>query len=486
MNIMKYLITIISLLLGHSFMNAQILGLCNADTLYVEDNTVVMVKGDFLNNHTVFENHGEVNVEGNVENSVALETEGTGVLRLVGLHAQLINLTGEFKTFNLDIDNENGAVFLGDKNLSVFGDLDFINGRFWTRENNLINFKPNAVYFGARDESHIDGPAIKEGDTRFRFPIGKEEVLRPLAISEINGINSYQAEYFPETYSTQSTDGSLAKVSDFEYWSFNRIFGTEDPQLTLVWDENSFLNQPFTDLQIAYIENNEGWTRVESSTELPEQLESDLTSVSNILGYGFYTFGTTNSTTLLQDGLTDFSLSKQGCYVRVDWASIERRQQVSNYHLERRLSPNEEYETIFNTSANNSLLLDRYTYTDEDVNNNTVYHYRLVVNYIDGSSVVSEDKFIQSSCSPISLLLYPNPVYEDGIITLAIESDVEKILDVKVVDVLGRVLQSHSLEIKIGSNSFEIANTIHYGAAEYFLWTPEEKFIPTIKFQIIR
>ena len=486
MNSMKYLIIILSLLIGHSWMNAQILGLCNADTLYVKDNTVVMVKGDFLNNHTDFENHGEFNVEGNLENSIELDNEGTGVIRLIGIHAQLINLTGEFKTFNLDIDNENGAVFLGDKNMSVFGDLDFVNGRFWTRENNLINFKPNAVYFGARDESHIDGPAIKEGDTRFRFPIGKEGVLRPLAISELNGLNSYQAEYFPETYPIQSTDGSLSKVSDFEFWSFDRIFGNDNPQLTLVWDENSFLDQPFTDLQIAYIENNEGWTQVASSFDLPEQLETDLTSVSDIPGYGFYTFATTNSTTLLQDGLTDFSLSKQGCNVRVDWTAIERRQRVNSYQIERRLSPSQEYEVVFSTLANNIQLIDGYTYVDNDVNDNTIYHYRLVVNYFDGTSIASEDKFIQSSCSPISLLLYPNPVFQDGIITLAINSDIEKTLNVKVVDVLGRVLQSHALEIKKGSNSFEIANTIHYGAAEYFLWTPEDEQIPTIKFQIIR
>lgn len=475
-----------SFLFGYSFTNAQVIGLCNLDTLYVDDSALIMVKGDFLNNHTDFENHGEFNVEGNLENSLELATQGTGVMRLVGTQAQLINLTGEFKTFNLDIDNQNGAVFLGDKNLSVFGDLDFVNGRFWTRDNNLINFKSNAVYFGARDESYIDGPAIKEGDTRFRFPVGKEGKLRPLAISKTSSFNSYQAEYFKSTFPTLSTDESLDKVSDVEYWSFEKIFGQVSPRLTLVWDDDSFLNDPNNDLQIGYNSNGTEWTQVESSAELPEQLESDLTSIDAAPGDGYYTFASTTDNMLLQDGLVDFSLVKEGCSVRIHWNTLERMKRISSFHLQRRLSPSQEYETVYSASANNVQLIDEYTYLDKDVNDNTIYHYRMVIIYNDGTNIISEDKFIRASCSPISLLLYPNPVFRDEIITLAINSDIEKTLNIKVVDVLGRVLQSHALDIKKGSNSFEIANTIHYGAAEYFIWTPEEEQIPTIKFQIIR
>lgn len=486
MNNMRYLLIIFLFLFLQSGSFAQNLGLCNFDTLYVEDNTTVIVKGDFVNENGNFENHGEFNLEGNLENNVEIQNEGTGVFRFIGAQAQIINLLGEFKTFNLDIDNSEGAVFWGNKHLSVHGDLEFIDGRFWTRDLNLIKFKPNAVYFGARDASHIDGPAIKEGDTRFRFPIGKDGVLRPLAISSTNGLNAYQAEYFAEAYPTQTTDGSLETVSDFEYWSFDRIFGEDNPQMTLVWDENSFLNQPFLDLQIGYTLNLDDWARVESSTELPEQLETDLTSVNEIPGYGFFTFATTNSNTLLQDGLVDFSVTKEGCDVRIDWNTIERMGRVSTYHIERRISPSQEYETIYSAGANNVRLVDEYSILDNSVEDNTIYHYRLVVIYNDGTSHTSEDKFIRADCLPISLGLYPNPVFRNDIVTLSINSDVEKSLDIKIVDALGRVLQEHTLDIKIGNNSFELPSLVHYGAAEYFLWTPEEERIPTIKFQIIR
>lgn len=482
---MKYLILFAVFLFTNSILLSQVQGLCNGDTLYVENNTTVFVKGDFINEHSEFENHGEFSVEGNLENHAEIQTEGTGVFRLVGIQAQFVNLTGEFKTFNLDIDNALGAVFLGDENLSVFGDLDFINGIFWTRDNNLINFKQNAVYFGARDDSHISGPAIKEGDTQFRFPIGKNGVLRPMAISETNGFNIYQAEYFADLYPTLATDASLVEVSDAEYWNFDRIFGEDNPQITLVWGENSFVNQPFEDLQIGYIEDVEGWTLVESSTELPEQLETDITSLEGVTGYGFFTFATTNPTIVIQDGLVGFDLVKAGCNVRVNWNTIERLGRVSFYDIERR-GPGEDFETIFSIAANNNQLTDQYTFLDTDLDNETVYHYRIVANLNDGTSSISEDKFIKSNCAPISLELYPNPVFASGILTLGINSEIEKDLEIKVVDVLGRVLQTHVLEIKRGRNSFEIGNLVHYGAAEYFIWTPDEVDIPTIEFQVIR
>lgn len=483
---MRYLIIIIALLLGRPMMYAQTIGLCNFDTLYVEDNTTVIVKGDFINGHAEFENHGEFNLEGNLDNQVSISNEGSGVFRLIGVYAQIVNLLGEFKTYNLDIDNEEGGVFLGDKNLSVFGDLDFINGHFWTRDNNLIEFKPNAVYFGARDESHITGPAIKEGNTKFRFPIGKDRILRPLAIAETNSINSYQAEYFSDTYPTLSTDGSLESVSDAEYWSFDRIFGNNDPQITLVWNQNSFLDQPFLDLQIGYIQNTEGWTRVESSTELPEQFETDLTSVNDIPGYGFYTFATTQANTFIQDGLVGFELVKEGCNVRINWNTIERMGRVAAYSIERRRSPGREYESIFSTVSNNTQLMDEYTILDSDVEDNEIYHYRVVVIYDDGTLIASEARLIKVDCSPISLVVYPNPVFQNEIVTIAVNSDIATDLDINVVDVLGRVLESHTLEVMVGANIFELPNTLHYGAAEYFIWTPKEEHIPTIKFQVIR
>ena len=100
-----------------------------------------------MNQHEAFINHGEFNLEGGLENNVNLREEGSGIFRLIGFQTHLINLNGEFKTFNFEIDNSAGAVFLGNENVSVFGDLEFTDGILFTRDNNLVRFKPDAVYF---------------------------------------------------------------------------------------------------------------------------------------------------------------------------------------------------------------------------------------------------------------------------------------------------------------------------------------------------
>ncbi len=481
---MRYLMTIVCSLIFGNLIGQ--LDLYNNSVLYVEQNSLLYVKGSFINGHAEFENNGEFMLEGNLENEVAIEEEGSGLLRLVGSQNQLVNLTGEFKTFNLEIDNINGATFEGDQDLSVFGDLDFVNGRFWTRNNNLINFKENALYFGASDGSYIDGPAIKEGYTSFRYPIGKEGKLRPLEVLETGSNNGYQAEYFANTHQIMMTDESLESVSDLEYWSFDSVFGTTDPQISLVSYDDSFVNEPADDVQIGYTEGFDTWTRVNSSFEIPEQLSGDLTSIQEIPAYGFFTFASTNGNTFLRDGLIDFTLVKEGCNVRINWDAIERIGRVSSYHIEKRVSPSREYESVASFTANNTRLIDEYTVLDQDVEDGVIYHYRLVVIYKDGTFSTSDEQLIKANCAKISLELYPNPVFTGGFLTLVVNSEIEKDLEISIVDVLGRVLHSQIFEVQIGRNSFELANTIHYGAAEYFIWTPEEENIPTIKFQVIR
>jgi len=136
--------------------------------------------------------------------------------------------------------------------------------------------------------------------------------------------------------------------------------------------------------------------------------------------------------------------------------------------------------------ARNRDPLEDYIFIDRDLKDYQLYHYRIKVIYFDGSEGLTRDKFIVASCYPIGLTLYPNPVYTDDILTLEVFSEIEKDLEIKVVDVLGRVLQTRVLEIKPGNQKYIIGNTEHYGMAEYFIWTPEIEEIPTLKFQIIR
>lgn len=461
------------------------IGIFNNDTLYIHQDAEVFVMGDLVNQHEVFNNNGNFKLVGNLRNIIDLSVNGTGTFSLIGDKTHDINLLGEFKTHNLEISNSNGAVFYGDKNLIVKGDLDFIDGIFYTQNNNLIQFDKDAIYFDANDFSHIDGPAVKIGNTQFTYPIGKEGRLRPLRISETNLVNSFQAEYFANTAARLTTDNTLDNVSDWEYWSFNKIYGAEQPKITLVWDESSFVEFDSTHLAMGYLESSQSWTRLEASTELPEQLDKELTSISSVPGDGLYSFSSTSSNLIIQDGITDFTLSKAGCDVLITWNTIERSRRITSYSLKRKLSGNEFEEITFQEADNNNLT-DEYGYRDVDVQDKQIYHYQLEVRYANGTNTLSEVKLIRANCSPISVTLYPNPVFLNDQLVLQFDSEINKTIDIKVVDVLGRILQEKTLLITKGSSRHTIDDTRHYGAAEYFIWTPKEEEIPTLKFQIIR
>jgi len=461
------------------------IGIYNNDTLYIHQDAEVFVMGDLVNQHEVFNNNGNFKLVGNLRNIKDLSINGNGTFSLIGDKTHDINLLGEFKTHNLEISNSNGAVFYGDKNLIVKGDLDFIDGIFYTQTNNLIQFDKDALYFDADDFSHIDGPAIKVGSTQFTFPIGKEGRLRPMRISDTNLENIYQAEYFASTAPTLVTDATLNNVSDWEFWSFNQISGNSLPKISLVYDELSFIDFDEESLTIGYRSLLDVWSMVEASTMLPEQLETDISTINSAPGDGLYTFASTRSSFHIQDGVVDFKLNKAGCDVIISWSTIERSRRVSSYSLMRSSFGNS-FEEIYSVEADNDGLTDQYAFRDTNVKDREVYQYQVVTKYSDGTSKLTDVKFIKSACTPITFVLYPNPVILDDQLTLQVDSEINKNIEITIVDVLGRVLQERTLEITKGNSQYIIGDTQHYGAAEYFIWTPLEEDIPTIKFQIIR
>lgn len=458
-------------------------GLYNADDFFISNDEILFVAGDFTNEHEDFENNGDFTLLGNLENSSLILNEGNGLLRLEGNGQQLVRLTDRFKTNDLEINNINNVVFEDFAHLSVFGDLDFTLGKFFTKAESQIIFKPGALYFYASDESYINGPTTKEGNTQFTFPIGKKGKLRPLRIDGLNTSNGFEAEYFAEVFGDLETNFSINHVSDWEYWSFEKTFGVDAPNLTLVWDEDSFVNLDEQELQIGYYNDNT-WVGLESSTELPEQLETDLTSINGIENYGNFTFASTDPLNKLDDGLLNFELIKEACFVKIFWEAIERSTRISAYHLYKK-DNNDIFRIIKTISAENTGRYANYSYIDNTVEENEIAHYKIITIYEDGSTISTEQKFIRSSCNELSFLLYPTVLQPNDVLSLQIDSSTGKEFPISIVDELGRILYTEDLSVKAGRNVFTF-DLVRFGQAEYFIWSPEEPDVPTLKFQVIR
>lgn len=96
---------------------------------------------------------------------------------------------------------------------------------------------------GATDNSHVDGPVQKIGNSAFIFPIGKNNRWRPVQLQNIAGVatDAFIAEYFPvSAYSLSSVlEPTLDHISDCEYWSITRSAGTANARVVLSY-HNTF------------------------------------------------------------------------------------------------------------------------------------------------------------------------------------------------------------------------------------------------------
>jgi len=459
-------------------------GLCNNDTLYISDNAIVCVEGDFENQHVAFENDGEFSLLGDFESKSKILAPGKGSFRLVGKKAQDLNLMADLEISNIEIINTDGVYLNGNSNLIVLQDLDFVDGVFYTKQNSLIVFKENSLYFDLKNSSYIDGPTVKVGKTEFTFPIGSNGRLSPVRIGNTPESNSYQIEYFNKTFSSLEVDETLVMVSDWEFWNVNQLTGIDKPKLTFSSNESSFIRPKPDDLQLAHFGSDNKWRRVESSNQLPEQLEGEISTTNEIPDFGFFTFGSTNPDFIIQDGVLDISVNKAGCNVLVEWTGIERAGRVSSYSIQRKLG-RDAYREIANVAANNNTATDTYAYQDTGLEDQYVYLYRVRANYSDGSASHSDWKAMKASCSPITLSIYPNPIVQNDQLFVSVNSDIDTTLELLVVDVLGQILDKKKISVTKGVSRHVVTDTQHYGSTEAFLWVPELDYIPTQKFQVI-
>ena len=128
---------------------------------------------------------------------------------------------------------------------------EFINGRVITPRDQIMishdydNYTP---YLGANDDRHVDGYSAVTGDLDFRFPVGDDFRLRPMAVERQAATNTARGAYFfedpnnpnffPKGFDTATFEPTLYGVSIFEFWDLN---GAIETRVTLTWDDNSNL-----------------------------------------------------------------------------------------------------------------------------------------------------------------------------------------------------------------------------------------------------
>lgn len=210
-----------------------------------------------------------------------------------------------FYDFEVAVDNH---LYI-DNTVGVSNNANFITGDIITDRTTSevnINFINDSFYNGEGDYTKIDGYAAISNKSEFTFPIGQNNILRPLTIQS-TGSNDYakSAYYFenPELSSISSTsfnttkvEKGLAIVSTYEYW---HLESSVPSQVTLTWNEQSdayLLGGFLTDIRVVgWNKLNKEWVNLGNTKITGDLNNGTITSAEFIPNdYEIITLGGTN------------------------------------------------------------------------------------------------------------------------------------------------------------------------------------------------
>lgn len=175
-------------------------------------------------------------------------------LGLVGFYHEEDNLvisgdiSPKFYDFEMAVEKN---LFI-DVSISIDNSLNFIYGNIISardKKNVYLKLTENAIYDGEMHLSKIDGHVAVEDQKEFSFPVGYDDILKPLTIKFIDDTFFAKCEYYhesadlPSSYSTghdfNKKDVTLGSIHSQEFW---KLGTTGRVQVSLNWGEECNLS----------------------------------------------------------------------------------------------------------------------------------------------------------------------------------------------------------------------------------------------------
>ncbi len=166
--------------------------------------------------------------------------------------------TDSFSYQNIEINNSRitSPQLRVEGPVSVPGVFNLVDGVIQTSASNLLSLENSGSILGGSKNSYIEGPLEIIGDSAVTFPVGKNGMYKPIAISAPALItDAFIAEYFnaePDAlYDISLHESSIDHVSNCEYWEIERSSGSSAVNLTAFWDGSGCCITNLTALKIA-------------------------------------------------------------------------------------------------------------------------------------------------------------------------------------------------------------------------------------------
>lgn len=191
---------------------------------------------------------------------------------------------------------------------------------------------------------------------------------------------------------------------------------------------------------------------------------SNQSSFSTFKNGGAELNGTTLPVELI--GLTAYGVDNS--HIHVDWVTAT---EINNEGFEIQRSTNGiDFETIgWESGHGTTSTTQNYRYIDEEVSKGVLYYYRLKQIDFDGqfefTLIVSASLQKEGG---FTVNVFPNPSKVREELVLSIESAFTSSAELKVYDVLGKLVINEELELSEGTNNYRLDNSA-FAAGQYFV-----------------
>ncbi|MCS7004670.1 MAG: hypothetical protein NZM38_05025 [Cytophagales bacterium] len=458
--------------------NRLTVGVTNSDTLTLGSGAVLNINGDTLTINGQLANTPGVLKGSNTSHLII----GGSSSPLAGTLKFSTATTSDrtLRTLTLNRTGVSGnAVTLGSP-LIIQGTnatLTLIAGRLGTSATNSLTLEAGASVAGAvttganyagssggSDASYISGPVTKvfgAGENltgtnqSFRFPVGKNGVLREIGIADFNNFSagaSFTAEYFVGTPPSFGAivPGDMTHVSALEYWDLTRNATSTEPKVILSWNSASDVaSNPVyhSQLRIAHrrgpayntwwSEGNEYYTGTPSA--------GYLVSSNHINSFSFFTLGSTVFNNPLPVTILEYNVEYVApeAQVVVRWKTASGANSAG--YIIRRSTDMLQWNEIASYLLDSKLRakgenMNVYSYIDNTVSSGT-YYYQLIEVSTNGEQRLSQIKVVTVANSSVTQLYQniPNPVtHHSTLISFTLANDAY--VSLKIVDMLGRTV----------------------------------------------
>ncbi len=448
------------LVLGYAIFG-QSQSLYNGALLSVKGSSSLYISGNFTNaSGATYQNDGVVEIKGDISNSQASMSPGSGATTLSGSAVQNINGAQLFEVNNVVFNNTSsgaGNIVLA-QNLAIAGAATFTDGIIETGTNKVI-FRDGTSYSGAVDASHVNGWVEKIGTSGFTFPVGDGVKLRTASLTApATSTDAFSAKYIYSdpngVHSVLAKDASLNHVSRCEYWTINRTSGSSTPIVTLSFENiYSCGVSLLSDLRVTSWDGSK-WANDGNQSTTGNTVAGTITASITPALWSEFTLASTTVENTLPIELIDFKALYNKSSNGVDLLWTTASEINSDYfEVERSLNGTDWYKVAKVRASGFSTAVLNYASSDPSPNKGMNY-YRLKEVDFNGAEYYSQVEVVEVGQTIFAVKAQPNPFSNRLLLSFYSERD-QQVTSV-VRSIFGQIVLNTIMDAKVGNNEFNI------------------------------